>query len=80
MLVLPVFGQQPALPANGDLQPAADGKERPDGEEFDKAVRASAPAADKAIRAMFTGRFALKPPSKRILEIEGVSDLRISPQ
>jgi hypothetical protein len=60
--------------------PAADGKKRPDVEAFDKAVDAGAPGtADKTVVAMFTGRFVWKPPTKRILEIEGVSDLRVSP-
>jgi hypothetical protein len=60
--------------------PAADGKKRPDVDAFDKAVDAGAPGtADKKVVAVFTGRFVWKPPSKRILEIEGVSELRVSP-
>lgn len=60
--------------------PSADGRKRPDVEAFDKAIEAGAPGtADKVVVATFTGRFVWKPPSKRILEIEGVSELRVSP-
>ncbi|QOY90652.1 hypothetical protein [Paludibaculum fermentans] len=60
--------------------PAADGEKRPDVEALDKAIEAGAPGTtDKSVAAIFTGRFLWKPPSKRILEIEGVSELRISP-
>lgn len=59
--------------------PAPDGKKRPDVERFDKAVGEGAPGTtDKKVVAIFTGRFVWKPPSKRILEIEGVSELRVT--
>jgi hypothetical protein len=58
----------------------ADGKKRPDFEEFEKAIDTGAPGTlDKTVVAIFTGRFIWKPPSTRILEIEGVSELRVSP-
>ncbi len=59
--------------------PAADGKKRADVQRFEEAIDAGAPGtADKIVVATFTGRFVWKPPSKRILRIEGVSDLRVS--
>ena len=60
--------------------PAADGKSRPDVEAFDKAIEEGAPGTtDKTVAATFTGLFLWKQPSKRILKIEGVSELRVSP-
>jgi hypothetical protein len=60
--------------------PAAEDKKRPDVEAFQKAIEEGAPGtADKTVVASFTGRFVWKAPSKRILEIEGVSALRVSP-
>jgi hypothetical protein len=59
---------------------AADGKTRPDVEAFDKAIDLGRRGtSDKTVVAVFTGRFVWKSPSKRILEIEGVSELRVSP-
>lgn len=59
--------------------PAADDKKRPDVEAFDKAIEEGSPGTeDKTVVAIFTGRFVWKPPSKRILEIDGVSELRVS--
>lgn len=61
--------------------PAKDDKKRPDVEAFDKAIEEGAPGtADKTVVAIFTGRFVWKPSSKGILEIEGVSELHVSPR
>jgi hypothetical protein len=60
--------------------PAKDNKKRPEVEAFEQAIERGAPGtADKTIVAIFTGRFLWTPPSKRILEIEGVSELDVSP-
>jgi hypothetical protein len=60
--------------------PAKDDKKRPDVEAFEQAIGRGAPGtADETVVGIFTGRFVWTPPSKRILEIEGVSELRVSP-
>ncbi len=58
---------------------APDNKQRPDVDAFDRAIETGAPGtADKKVVAVFTGRFVWKPPSKRIIELEGVADLQVT--
>jgi len=60
--------------------PAKDNKKRPEVEACEQAIERGAPGtADKTVVAIFTGRFVWTPPSKRVLDIDGVSELVVSP-
>jgi hypothetical protein len=62
------------------IVPIASDKESAELQHFDRTLAAGGPGtADRNIIAVFTGRFVWKPPSRRILEIDGVSDLQVTP-
>jgi len=59
----------------------SDDKPRPDLDAFDRAIHTGlAGTLDKDVVAVFTGRFVWKPPSKRILKLEGVTELHVTPR
>ena len=53
---------------------------RPSVDAFNRAISQGGPGtADKTVVAMFVGRFAWKPPSKRTLELLEVDELHVKP-
>jgi hypothetical protein len=56
----------------------ADDQTRPSVDAFNRAVSRGGPGtADKTVIAMFVGRFAWKPPSKRTLDLMEVEELQV---